>query len=211
MLSAITQSKWGFGREDLIFRVDAIRDLQLWRLVTYPFVALEPLGLLLDLLMLWILGGWFETTYGGRGYVRFLFVSSVGAALLAIVLSPVVNVLMPFADLGVAYGLRAARVAILVAFVLFAPDSNMLFGFVLPMRTRTVIYLILGIDIVAGAMTGASTLSITLGGMLMGYLLVTGNWRPGRLKAKLQLWRLRRHRRRGLYVVPPRDRDQTLN
>jgi len=38
--------------------------------------------------------------------------------------------------------------------------------------------------------------------------LVTGIWRPERLLAKWRVWRLRK-RRKGLYVVPPRD--QTLH
>jgi hypothetical protein len=41
--------------------------------------------------------------------------------------------------------------------------------------------------------------------MLMGYLLVTGQWRPSLLVDRMRLWRLRR-RRDGLYVVKPRDK-----
>jgi hypothetical protein len=78
----------------------------------------------------------------------------------------------------------------------------MLFGFVLPMRTRTVIFVILGLELVAGILGGAAALSITVGGMLMGWILVTGNWRPTRLWGRLRA--LFSRRRRGLYVVPPR-------
>ena len=48
-------------------------------------------------------------------------------------------------------------------------------------------------------------LGVTLGGLAMGYLLVTGYWRPSRLRDLLKMWQLRK-RRRGLYVVPPKDK-----
>ena len=67
-------------------------------------------------------------------------------------------------------------------------------GFVLPIRVRTAVYIFLGLEIVRGVMEGAASLSLTLGGMAMGYLLTTGNWRPSRWWAHFKLWRLRRKR-----------------
>ena len=98
----------------------------------------------------------------------------------------------------------------LVALALTNPQSNVMFGFVLPIKTKTVVYLILGLQLVFGIMTGAAELSTTVGGMLMGYILVTGLWRPHILFDRWRIWTLRK-RRRGLHVVPPRQKDQTLH
>lgn len=208
LVGAILQRKLGFGLSTLSFSRDAIFNLELWRLVTYPFVESTFLGLLLGILVLWIFGGWFETAYGERDYLRFFVLSSIGAAVLAIPLSFIVNLVMPFSDPGMAEGPGAALDAMLVAFALANPSSNILFGFVLPIRARTVVFIILGLEVIRGIQSGVAGLSITLGGMAMGYLLVTGNWRPNRLFHRLHLKRLKK-RRSSLYVVPPKD--HTLN
>jgi len=116
-----------------------------------------------------------------------------------------VNLVMPFYDPGVAEGPGPAIDAMLVAMAVASPSSNILFGFLLPMRVRTLIYVMLGLEVVRGVMSGAAGLSIVLGGMLMGYLLVTGDWRPSRLLGRLKATRLKT-RRRGLYVVHPTDK-----
>jgi membrane associated rhomboid family serine protease len=197
----------GVGLNFLNYQVDAIFNLELWRLVTFPFVESTLWGFLLSILVLWMFGSWFETTYGKRDYLRFFFVSSVGAGLLAIPLSVLLSLIMPFYDVGMAEGPSAAINAMLVAMAYNAPNASMLF-LVFPMRARTMIFIILGYEVIAGIYTGAAGLSMALAGMLMGWLLVTGYWRPNRLIDVIRLSWLKR-RRRGLYVVPPKNR--TLN
>lgn len=210
LVGAVTQRTYGVGIADLQFRVDAVLALELWRLATYPFVESTPFGLLLSLVVLWLFGRWFERSWGGRDFLRFFVVSSVGAALLAIPFGFLVDRLLPFRDVGMAEGPGPVLDAMLVALAVYAPNSNVLFGFALPVRARTLVLLLLGFHLIAGIQTGASALGITLGGMVMGYLLATGNWRPQRWLTWLRA-RLFARRRRGLYVVPPRDRDRTLH
>lgn len=210
LVGSITQRKFGFGVSDLTFRVDAVvLGHELWRLVTYAFVKTTPLNLILSTVILWMFGRWYEGAWGSRDFLRFFFASILGAALLAIPLGYLVNLVMPFQDLGLAEGPDAAVDAMMMAMVLNNPDSNILFGFVLPVRARTLIYIFLAMDVVTGILTGASTLSITVGGMLMGYFLVTGHWRPSFWLNAVRLRRLRR-RRDALYVVPPKNKH-TLN
>lgn len=205
MAGSILDARFGFGISTLTFTPNSIFELELWRLITYPLVESTFFGLVLSVLVFWIFGGWFESRYGHRDFFRFFALSSIGAALFAVPLSYLVNLLMPFYDPGMAQGPGPAIDAMLVAMALSNPNSNVLFGFVLPMKARTIIYVILGLQVVMGVMNGAAALSVVLGGMLMGYLLVTGNWRPNRLFGKTKLWRMKK-RRRGLYVVPPTDK-----
>ena len=147
----------------------------------------------------------FEAQWGSRQFMRFFFLSTIGAGLLAIPLSALVNLVMPFVDVTVAMGPDAAIDAMMVALALLFPNSTVLFGFLLPVKARTLIYILLGIQVVSGIQSGAASLSVTLGGMLMGYLLVTGNWRP------MRWWkRLRPKPKSRLYVVLPKQ-DQTLH
>ena len=210
LVATITQRSYGVGVSDLVFAVGPVLDLQLWRLVTFPFVELQFFGLVLDLLVLYFFGRFFEAQWGSRHYLRFFFVSSVGAAVLAIPLSFLVDLVAPFNEIGMAAGPGAAIDAMLVALAVTVPNSNVMFGFILPIRAKTLVLLVLGFQVIAGVMNGAAALSVTLGGMLMGYLLTTGMWRPERLGARLRSW-LQRRRRRGLRVVDRPRRDETLH
>ena len=197
----------GIGLNLLNYQVGAILDLELWRFFTFPFVESTLWGFLIGLLVLYMFGGWFESTYGRWDYLRFFIVSSLGAGLVAIPLTFLITLIMPFSDVGIAEGPDAAINAMLVAMAFHAPTASVLF-FIFPMRARTMIFIILGYEVIQGIYTGAAGLSMTLAGMLMGCLLVTGYWRPTRLIDLARLYVFRR-RRRALYVVPPRDR--TLN
>lgn len=209
VLFFLTERAFGIGIKDLIFTVDGILSLELWRLVTFPFVEYDPLSLVISLVVLYFFGRFFETQWGSGAYARFYLASSVGAAIIAVPLGFVINLVAPFNEIGVAAGPDAAIDAMLVAMALMAPDSHVLFGFILPMRARTVVLAVLGMQVVFGIMSGAAALGVTLGGMAMGYVLVTGIWRPERLLARLRVWRLRK-RRKGIYVVPPGG-DETLH
>lgn len=205
VVGTLLERKVGFGVSTLNFRVSEVLAGQVWRLATYPFVESNPINLIISLVILWMFGSWFEQRWGTRDFLRFFIVSTVGAAILAIPLSILINLMLggTFQDLGMAEGPGSALDAMLVAMALTNPDSNILFGFVLPMRARTVVFALLGMQLIFGIMTGRAAVSITLGGMAMGYVLVTGRWRPGRLWDSLR--RLNPRRRRGLRVVPRRD------
>lgn len=203
-LGSLTQRKLGFGAQDLIFDSAAVLDFELWRILTYAFVKADnAIALLLSAAVLWLFGCAYEQAWGTRDFVRFFFASTIGAACLAIPLSPLLNMMLPFGDVARAQGPDAAIDAMLVAMAYNAPDANVMFGFVLPVRAKAVVGLLLGIDVLMGMMTGAATLSVTLGGVVMGYLLVSGLWRPRMIVDRIRLMRLKR-RRRGLYVVPPK-------
>ena len=205
LVGAITQRKLGFGTQDLNFQVGRVLAGEVWRFFTYPFVETNPINLIISGVVLWLFGSWFESRWGQRDFLRFFAVATLGAAVLAIPLSLLINTVLgsTIRDVGIAEGPGAALDAMLVAMALTNPDSNILFGFVLPMRTRTVVLAMLGIQLIFGITTGAAAFSITLGGMAMGYLLVTGRWRPAKLWESVRKATMRR--RRGLHVVPPRD------
>ena len=207
LVGSLTQRQFGLGIDNLVFTVDGVLDLELWRLITYPFAYNQPFGLVLGVFIFWLFGKIYEQRWGENNFFKFIALSGIGAAGLAIPLSYLVNFLLPFNDYGAAQGVGPIIDAILIHMVIMEPNSRIMAGFVLPMRTKTLIYCILGFDIITGIMTGAAGLSTTLGGIVMGYLLTTGNWRPTRIKAE---WEVRTGpKRRNLYVVKPPD--QTLH
>lgn len=185
------------------FHAAAVRQGELWRLATYAFSCLSTMGLLLSCLSLYMLGGFHERRWGSAVFLRFWALTTVGGAALALLLQPLLNALLPMADLGVASGPIAAFDAMLVALAINTPDVRVLWGFVLPIAARQLVWMGLGLELIGGLMSGTvGDLSVRIGGALMGWLLCTGRWRPSR-------WR--RRRRRGvapshLRAVPQRNR-----
>ena len=202
LVSTFSQRRFGLGWQDLVFSTTPVLELELWRLVTYPFVHSQPFGLVLGVFIFWLFGKMFEARWETENFLKYIGLSAIGAAILAVPLSFVVNLIMPFNDIGYAEGTGPIIDSILVHLAVTAPNSNILMGFVLPMKSRTVIYLILGFELIVGIMTGAAGLSTTLGGIIMGYFLTTGNWRPDRIWAQ---WQAKKNPRRGFYVVKPPD------
>src|SRR4051812_45014215 len=78
ILCNITERQLGFGTSDLVLSVaDVLGGLQLWRVVTYPFIEASAFGLLLSVVVLFIFGGLFESQWGSRGYLRFFMMSAI--------------------------------------------------------------------------------------------------------------------------------------
>ena len=205
-LAPFFERKFGFGTQQLVFTVDAVLQGEIWRMLTYAFVETSPFGLMISAVVLFLFGRSCEADWGTRAYLRFFLLAVLGGAAVAIPLHLLLNLMMPFDDLGRAAGPGAAIDAMMVALAFRAPNASMLFGFVLPIPVKTFILIILAMDVVTGLMTQQTTLSVTLGGITMGYLLTTGNWRPS---FWLRRWRRGRRRSNGggdLYVVPPRGR-----
>ena len=139
-------------------------------------------NLLLSLFIFWLFGRSFESQRGTPYFLRFVGFAAVGAAVLAVpinlLLNPVLESILLFKDQTLASGPNPVIDAFLVHLAIVAPRSNILLGFVFPVQTRQVVYFVLGIELLFGLMTGMATISVTLGGIAMGYLLTTGKWRP---------------------------------
>lgn len=201
------QRSTGMGAADLLFDRDRVlANGEVWRIFTYAFCKSSPLSLLFSAAALWLFGASFEARMGTRGFLRFFFMSCIGAALLAIPLGVLCDATRLFVDRGVFGGPDAAIDAMLVSLALAAPTSPVLFGFVLPMPAKTFVGLLLLLELLSGIMTGVASMGLTVGGMLMGYVLTTGTWDPRTWVDRLRLWQFNRRRRRELYVVPPKRR-----
>src|SRR5688572_2318155 len=77
LIGAVTQRKMGFGVADLTYNAQAVLNLELWRVFTYTFVEHQPFALMLSLLVLWLLGGMFESRWGTRYFLQFFLLSAV--------------------------------------------------------------------------------------------------------------------------------------
>ena len=179
---------WGGGSrrlfEALCGNTQLILGGQVWRLVTAPLIH-EPSGTISHILTvelgLFFLAPSLEQSWGGRRLLRFLALS----AILAYGLQILVELLVP-ASLSARlvprywYGAIPAVEAVVIAFALTFKNRTVLLFFVLPVSSRGLILLAVGIStlmLIAGAM-GPSGFVAPFGGMLAGWLLGGGTPSP---------------------------------
>jgi membrane associated rhomboid family serine protease len=70
-----------------------VQNLHVWRLASYMFLH-DPAGIahiLFNMLALWMFGTELERTWGTRYFLKFYFVTGIGAAVLTVLFS-----LLPF-------------------------------------------------------------------------------------------------------------------
>ncbi|MBA3496532.1 MAG: rhomboid family intramembrane serine protease [Gemmatimonadales bacterium] len=137
-----------------------------WTFVTYMFVHAGLLHLLGNMLMLFVFGPPVEQRLGGRAFILYYLYCGIGAAVLSLALSGV----MPTAAI---VGASGAVLGVGVAFALLWPDAEILvFPFPMPVKARTFILVLIGLDIVLSQLTpndGIAHLA-HVGGAGFGYL-----------------------------------------
>ncbi len=181
---------------------------QAWRLLTWPLVTGDPLGLIFACLMLMWLGRDLCYAWGSRRYllVGASLTAATGAFLtvLGVLVRPLA--LWPFG------GPWALVVAMIVAWALLFPYRQMLVMFVLPLGGRNLIWGTLAVTAIFGLMGGLGGLLHVLPqfvAMGLAALYMRGRgletlW----LRARYWFLSLRLGRRRSRFkVVEGRDRE----
>ena len=137
-----------------------------WTFVSYMFIHAGLLHLLGNMLMLFVFGPPVEHRLGGRAFILYYLYCGIGAAVLSLALSGI----MPTAAI---VGASGAVLGVGVAFALLWPDAELLiFPLPMPVKARTFILVLIGLDIVLSQLTpndGVAHLA-HVGGAAFGYL-----------------------------------------
>src|SRR5262249_22622759 len=120
-----------------------IRRLWIWQPVTYMFVHAGVFHILFNMLALWMFGTELERLWGTRFFLKFYFVTGIGAGILPILVS-----LLPFGFARVIYsvptvGASGAIFGLLLAYALYFPDRPIYMYFLFPVPAR-IFVLIMG-------------------------------------------------------------------
>jgi membrane associated rhomboid family serine protease len=148
---------------------------EVWRLVTYMFLHAGIFHILFNMLALWMFGTELERVWGTRYFLKFYFVTGIGAAVLTLLFS-----LLPF-DIARSLqgyniiGASGAIYGLLLAYGLYFPDRPIYIYLVFPIPAK---YFVM----IMGALAFYSSLTATngianathLGGLLVGYLYLKG-------------------------------------
>ncbi len=122
-----------------------LHELRLWQPVTYMFVHAGIFHILFNMLGLWLIGTELERIWGTQYFVKFYFVTGIGAGLLTVAFA-----LLPFGFARQVYGSNiigasGAIYGLLLAYALYFPDRPIYMYFLFPIPAKYFV-LILGRD-----------------------------------------------------------------
>jgi membrane associated rhomboid family serine protease len=188
---------------------------ELWRLVTWPFVETNIIGLLFGGYMLFWLGQQLSYAWSERRFVLRLLGYTLGAGLGTTVISGV------WADASVPHlGIWPLVTGLLIAWAMLFPDRQLSWFGVMPMTGKTVAWITVGLTVLsglfAGGIRGIATVLPHFITIAIAWLQARGfgGWRPG-LQAR-QWWAEREMRRRAKHLKVVRkngsgDRPRWMN
>src|SRR5205085_1188215 len=152
-----------------------IHRLWIWQPVTYMFLHAGLFHILFNMLALWMFGTELERIWGTRYFLKFYFVTGIGAAVLTIVVS-----LLGFGFTNVIYviptiGASGAIYGLLLAYALYFPDRPIYMYFLFPVPAKIFVAIMGGIAFLSSLGESGGVANAThLGGLLVGYLFLKG-------------------------------------
>ncbi len=180
--------------------VDVLTRLYVWQPVTYMFLHGGVFHVLFNMLALWMFGVELERMWGTRYFLKYYFVTGVGAAAITLVLSFVPGWFGNALWSSVTIGASGAVYGVLLAYGLYFPTRPIYLYFVFPIPAKYFVMIIGAIAFLssAGGAGGGVAHTAHLGGLLVGYLyLKGGRFHPmSEIKYRYLKWKINRMRRR---------------
>jgi membrane associated rhomboid family serine protease len=179
-----------------------IHSFWIWQLATYMFLHGGVFHIVFNMLALWMFGGELERTWGTRYFLKFYFVTGIGAGVLTVLFS-----LLPFSfaqqlqDFNI-IGASGAIYGLLLGYAIYFPDRPILL-IVFWVPARLCVTILGAIAVFASLSEAGGVANAThLGGLLVGYLYLKGarvdplsemkyrylKWRMNRLRKKFDVY-----------------------
>ena len=177
--------------------------LAVWQPVTYMFLhSTSGFGhILFNMLALWMIGTDLERTWGTRFFVKYYFITGIGAAATSLLLSAFSETFYYTTVVGAS----GAIYGLLLAFALYFPHRQLIL-FIFPVPARIAVTILGAIAFLSsfGGPGGGVAHSAHLGGLVVGYLYLRGlrlrlspwaevkyrylKWRMGRARSKFDVY-----------------------
>ena len=178
-----------------------VQSFAVWQLVTYMFLHGGIMHILWNMLALWWFGAQLERTWGTPRFLRFYFACGIWAAISVIVFAYI------FSGTEVrTIGASGAIYGILVAYAVVFPDQTILYGFLIPIKSKYFV-MIMGAIVLLQSYTatvggqGSSVAVLAhLGGLVAGYLILRGKRLKMQIRqpvmASYKEWKLKRAKKK---------------
>jgi membrane associated rhomboid family serine protease len=143
-------------------------DLMLWQLVTYMFLHGGIFHIFFNMLTLFMFGNDLERYWGTPRFLKYFFITGIGAGLCSWVVAP--------HSLSVVIGASGAIYGLLLAYGVTYPNRVVYVNFLFPIKVKWLV-IIMGamafISSIGGSEPGVAHIA-HLGGMVIGYLFLRG-------------------------------------
>lgn len=140
----------------------------IWQLITYQFLHANFWHIFFNLFVLWMFGTELEDEWGQGKFLTFYLLSGIGAAIVHLVVSPMLGTIAP------TVGASGAIYGILLAFGLSYPDRPIyMFPFFIPIKAKIFVIIMIAIELIFGFSVNDQVARFAhLGGAATGFLLL---------------------------------------
>ena len=178
---------------------DVIGSFRVWELATYMFLHGGLFHILFNMLALWMFGTELERIWGTRYFLKFYFVTGIGAGVLTVLFS-----LLPFGFAeqlhhSIVIGASGAIYGLLLAYGMYFPDRPIYMYLVFPIPARYFVMIMGALAFYSSISERSGVANAThLGGLLVAYLfLKSGRMHPwSEVKYRYLKWKINRTRAR---------------
>jgi membrane associated rhomboid family serine protease len=175
-----------------------VDELHVWQLASYMFLHGGIFHILFNMLALWMFGAELERLWGTRYFLKFYFVTGVGAAILTVLFS-----FLPFGFAeelrhSIVIGASGAIYGLLLAYAMYFPDRPIYMYFVFPIPAKYFVIIMGAIAFYSSLGQSGVANATHLGGLLVGYLfLKSARMHPlSELKYRYLKWKINRVRKK---------------
>jgi rhomboid family protein len=172
---------------------------RVWQLATYMFLHGGLFHILFNMLALWMFGTELERMWGTRYFLKFYFVTGIGAAALTVAFAQLPFGFAASLRYAIIIGASGAVYGLLLAYALYFPDRPVLMYFLFPIPVKYFVMIMGAIAFYSSLSEAGGAANAThLGGLLVGYLFLKGTTiNPlSELKYRYLKWKINRVRRK---------------
>jgi membrane associated rhomboid family serine protease len=187
-------------------------EFRIWQLATYMFLHGGVFHILFNMLALWMFGTELERIWGTRYFLKFYFVTGIGAGVLTVLFS-----LLPFGfaqeiQHSIIIGASGAIYGLLLAYGMYFPDRPIYMYLVFPIPAKYFVMIMGALAFYSSIADRSGVASAThLGGLLVAYIfLKSGRIHPiSEMKYRYLKWKI--NRTRAKFDVYPGGRANDWN
>lgn len=154
---------------------DGIKHLQIWRFITFQFLHADLMHILFNMFTLYMFGTLIEQYLGRRRFLAFYLLSGIGGAVMYVILT-YLGFFGASAQVGNTplVGASAGIFGLLVAAAVIAPNETVLIYGSIPMKLKTLAYVLLGFAVftIFGRGNNGGGEAAHLGGAVVGFFLI---------------------------------------
>lgn len=176
----------------------ALARAYLWQFVTYLFLHGSILHIALNMLFLWMFGSELERIWGWKPFLRYYFVTGIGAVVFQI----------PVAWNTPSVGASGAVFGLLTAYAMLYPNRRLYVWLLFPVKAKWVVLGAFLLELYLGLTQWGSGIAhlAHVGGAVVGWLYLKRFWRFRSFLKDLR-WRTHRRRFRVIDREEPDDDD----